>query len=267
MYIDDKLTNDMQSWLNTEPAKRDLLKGADMVLKLTRNRILFQNISRNPQKFASKIEYELKKYLVIRLDRKTIQDVVKMDKELVPAVAETLAAFQPEISSDDDTPQEAVIAKGKRTDHDSLPEDIRRLWEDNKDIYFRLKQTFETLKTMKDALSCDRYEYLKQLEELDAKYRDNMYRYDHFNPDAQAAGSAEGESPEDPAEMAKKVSAARGYLSDNKKKLAELKEAGEQDKFDKLLAKVQRKYDFLVSTGNNVSDDQVIALRELGLKV
>lgn len=267
MYIDDKLTNDMQSWLNTEPAKRDLLKGADMVLKLTRNRILFQNISRNPQKFASKIEYELKKYLVIRLDRKTIQDVVKMDKELVPAVAETLAAFQPEISSDDDTPQEAVIAKGKRADHDSLPEDIRRLWEDNKDIYFRLKQTFETLKTMKDALPCDRYEYLKQLEELDAKYRDNMYRYDHFNPDAQAAGSAEGESPEDPAEMAKKVSAARGYLSDNKKKLAELKEAGEQDKFDKLLAKVQQKYDFLVSTGNNVSDDQVNALRELGLKV
>lgn len=263
MYIDDKLTNDMQSWLNTEPAKRDLLKGADMVLKLTRNRILFQNISRNPQKFASKIEYELKKYLVIRLDRKTIQDVVKMDKELVPAVAETLAAFQPEISSDDDTPQEAVIAKGKRADHDSLPEDIRRLWEDNKDIYFRLKQTFETLKTMKDALPCDRYEYLKQLEELDTKYQDNMYRYDHFNP----AGSAEGESPEDPAEIAKKVSAARGYLSDNKKKLAELKEAGEQDKFDKLLAKVQQKYDFLVSTGNNVSDDQVNALRELGLKV
>lgn len=103
-----------------------------MVLKLTRNRILFQNISRNPQKFASKIEYELKKYLAIRLDRKTIQDVVKMDKELVPAVAETLATFQPEISSDDDTSQEATIAKGKRADHDSLPEEIRLLWEDNK---------------------------------------------------------------------------------------------------------------------------------------
>ena len=29
--------------------------------------------SHNPQKFASKIEYELKKHLAIRLDRKTIQ--------------------------------------------------------------------------------------------------------------------------------------------------------------------------------------------------
>ena len=92
-----------------------------MVLKLTRNRILFQNISRNPQKFASKIEYELNKYLKIRLDRKTIQDVVQMDKVLVPSVEKTLETFKPaEISSDDDVPQEAVIAKGKREDHDSL---------------------------------------------------------------------------------------------------------------------------------------------------
>lgn len=111
MYIDEQLTINMQGWLNTEPAKRDLMKGAEMVLKLTRNRILYQNISHNPQKFASKIEYELKKHLAIRLDRKTIQDVVKMDKELVPAVAETLATFQPEISSDDDTSQEATIAR------------------------------------------------------------------------------------------------------------------------------------------------------------
>ena len=56
MFIDEQLTKNMQSWLNTEPAERDLLKGAEMVLKLTRNRILFQNISRNPQKFASKRE-------------------------------------------------------------------------------------------------------------------------------------------------------------------------------------------------------------------
>ena len=253
MFIDDKLTKDMQGWLNTEPAKRDLLKGAEMVLKLTRNRILFQNISRNPQKFASKIEYELNKYLKIRLDRKTIQDVVQMDKVLVPSVEKTLESFKPaEISSDDDVPQEAVIAKGKREDHDS---------------YFRLKETFETLKTMRDALPCDRYEYLKQLEELDTKYRDNMNKYDHYKPGEQEGTGAEGESPEDPAEMAKKVSAARGYLSDNKRKLAELKEADDLAKYEKLLAKMQAKYDFLISTGNNVSDDQVKALQDLGLKV
>lgn len=268
MYIDDRLTADMQDWLNTEPAKRDLLKGAEMVLKLTRNRILFQNISRNPQKFASKIEYELKKYLAIRLDRKTLQDVIQMDKELVPSVEKTLVTYNPlEISSDDDKPQEAVIAKGRREDHDSLPDDIRKLWEDNKNIYFRLKETFETLKTMRDAIPCDRYEYLKQLEELDTKYRDNMNRYDHYKPGKQEEHGADNDSPEEPAEMAKKVSAARGYLSDNKKKLAELKEADDLAKYEKLLAKMQAKYDFLITTGNNVSEDQVKALQDLGLKV
>ena len=38
-------------------------------------------------------------------------------------------------------------------------------------------------------------------------------------------------------------------------------------KYEKLLAKMQAKYDFLISTGNNVSDDQVKALQDLGLKV
>ena len=42
MYIDEQLTINMQGWLNTEPAKRDLMKGAEMVLKLTRNRILIR---------------------------------------------------------------------------------------------------------------------------------------------------------------------------------------------------------------------------------
>lgn len=120
---------------------------------------------------------------------------------------------------------------------------------------------------MRDALPCDRYEYLKQLEELDTKYRDNMNKYDHYKPGEQEGTGAEGESPDDPAEIAKKVSAARGYLSDNKKKLAELKEADDLTKYEKLLAKMQAKYDFLISTGNNVSDDQVKALQDLGLKV
>lgn len=42
MYIDEQFTINMQGWLNTEPAKRDLMKGAEMVLKLTRNRILIR---------------------------------------------------------------------------------------------------------------------------------------------------------------------------------------------------------------------------------
>lgn len=55
MYIDEQLTKDMQGWLNTEPANRDLMKGAEMVLKLTRNRILYQNISHNPKSLLARL--------------------------------------------------------------------------------------------------------------------------------------------------------------------------------------------------------------------
>ena len=61
----------------------------------------------------------------------------------------------------------------------------------------------------------------------------------------------------------KKVSAARKYLSDNKKKLADLH--GEE--YDALIAKMQERYDYLIETDAGVSDEQKAAFKELGLNV
>ena len=69
----------------------------------------------------------------------------------------------------------------------------------------------------------------------------------------------------DPAEISKKVNAARKYLSENKKKLATLQNTDEK-KFNALLLKVQERYDFLIQTGNTVDADQVAELVALGLK-
>ena len=73
----------------------------------------------------------------------------------------------------------------------------------------------------------------------------------------------------DPADIARKVQAARKYISDNKKKLAELRESGEwpNAKYDELLEKVQERFNFLIETGNSVSDEQVAELKELGIVV
>ena len=70
---------------------------------------------------------------------------------------------------------------------------------------------------------------------------------------------------EEPADIAKKVNAARKYLSENKKKLATLQNTDEK-KFNALLLKVQERYDFLIQTGNTVDADQVAELVALGLK-
>ena len=62
------------------------------------------------------------------------------------------------------------------------------------------------------------------------------------------------------------MGAARKYLSDNKKKLADLKDS-DAKKYLALLAKVQERYDYLISTGNAVEAEQVNELALLGLKV
>jgi hypothetical protein len=265
--MDDKLTEKIQAYLNQSPGERNIVDGATMLLSLNRNQLFFQKVIRKPDSFADKVAYELRKHLQIRLDRQTVKDVVRMNQTVLPAAQLVLDEGAPIISTDEDTPQEAKIAKGKRADHDTLPEEIRLLWEENAELWYRIKELFEQLKAMEHATACDRYEYLKQLDESEKRYRANMQAYDSFVP-----GTASGEDEkqdkveDDPATIAKKVGAARKYLSDNKKKLADFKDS-DAKKYLALLAKVQERYDYLISTGNAIEAEQVNELAALGLKV
>ena len=271
--MDHKLTEKIQKYLQTEPAKRNVVEGATLLLSLNRNRILFQNVMRRPEKFADKVEYELKKHLKIRLDDKTLADVAAMDRAVVPMAQETINRrldCVAEQTDDIDTPEELNVAvkhAGKRADHDELPDDIKQLWDDSAELWFKIKETFETLKTMEAAPPCDRYEYLKLLDEADKQYRANMAMYDAFTLGGEPKTDDSKEM--DPAKIAKKVQAARKYISDNKKKLAELKESDDYPnaKYDALRDKVQERFNFLIESGNSVSEEQVAELKELGIVV
>jgi hypothetical protein len=257
--MDNQLTDRIKVFLEAEPEKRDLLEGAMLLLKLNRNRILYNNIIRRPDKFADKLVYELKKYYRIRLDSMTVEDVVRMDRAVVPAAKATIEAGAPVIDADGDTPQEAEVARGKREDHDTLPTEIQQLWTDNAELYFKIKSLFEQLKTMEAAPSCDRYEYLVQLKEADAKYRENMRIYDSYKEGDEV-------SLADPDAMAKKINAARKYISSNKAALAELRES-DPEKYATLLAKVQERIELLKLLGANIEQAQADELTELGLTV
>ena len=109
--MDEKFTQKIQEWLNTAASGRDLAAGAQMLLQLNRNRVLYANIMRRPERFAEKLEYELRKHLQIRLDGLTMADVVKMERVVMPAAEETLKQV-PVISTDAELPQ-GTVAKGK----------------------------------------------------------------------------------------------------------------------------------------------------------
>ena len=277
--MDTKLTERIQKWLDTPADERDIVAGATMLLQLNRNQFFYNNVTARPARYAAKLEYELKKHLRIRLDGQTIQDVVRMEKTVLPAVEKTIQEevamvnnrqemvidnHEVVIDSDDDKPQEAVVAKGRREDHDSLPDEIKALFDNAGQLYFSIKQLYETLKTMENAQPCDRYEYLKQLKEADTKYHANLQKYDAYRADGTTT-TVEAET-ETSADLAGKISTARGYLSSNKSKLAALKaDKGAAEKYAALLAKMQERYDFLIANGAPISEAQTAELAELGV--
>lgn len=255
MYtFDPKLTRDLADWLNTPEDQRNIRAGADMMLSLNRNRALYNSIMRNPVKFAPKLVYELRKYLRMRIDEVTAADAAKIESEVIPRVEKTLS--QPVISAEDDLPA-AAIAKGKRADHDSLPPEIRALWEAGAPLLSRMSVLFNELKAMSDLQPCDRYEKVKLLGEADRTYRDNLARYDSYvlAPDQAHTSAADPEYSAEkfvPADAVKAVGAARKRISQYRKRLAALDENDPQR--SDLLDKIQSAVDVILSCGSDLSE-------------
>lgn len=187
-------------------AMQTSLRGRNMLFRLNRDRFYHARATRQPQAYRSNIEYELGKFLKIRLDKMTIDEVKQMDSLVIPeaqaiidegapvatteettgTTAKTTDSSEEESNNDDaELPSSeedgvAVIRKGKRKDHDFLPEEVAAIWDINAKRYKEIKSTFETLKSMEDKEPCDRYEYLKILSDLDKKYRADMLAYDSY---------------------------------------------------------------------------------------
>ena len=89
--MDHKFTEKIREWLDKPVSERNLEEGATMLLQLNRNRILHQNIIRRGEKMMGKLEYELKKHLRIRQDGMTLNEVVAMEKKVVPVVEQLLS--------------------------------------------------------------------------------------------------------------------------------------------------------------------------------
>lgn len=184
--MDDKLTEQIQQYLNIEKkTDEDIINGATLLLKLNRNRFYFQRAVASPRYYESNIAYELKKYLRIRLDRKTMADINRMTADVMPkarAIVDAGITVKKKVVLELPVPDGSgdIVKKGKREDHDRLPEEIAELWEKNAERYKKIKQTYETLKAMLDAEPCDRYETCSNLVELDKQYRADMQRYDSY---------------------------------------------------------------------------------------
>lgn len=200
--MDKTFTDKLQVWLSLPREQRDWDEGALMLLQLTGNKIMYRNLSVNPEGRANFIEGKLQQYLEFRLAELTHEQV----KEMQHAVEEIVKEHT-EFKSDDNEAKN--FKAGKRADHDTLPEEIKALYVENLDLVHRMRELHLKLRTMSTTDSTcadsDRYPFLKEFIKLDKKLHDNWNVYDHFVTKAETAESAEENETKPKAKKAKKA--------------------------------------------------------------
>ena len=176
MALDNKFTELIQKWLETPTDERDYSVGALYLLKLSGNQIMYRNIMANPTSKAEFIEYNIRKYYNFRVQALTHYQVEEMQKQ-VDVIA------QEHFSLEEDNPAKD-FKKGKREDHDSLPDEIQALYVENLSIVQRMREVHLKLRSLStDNATCpdsERYPFLKELIELDKRLHSNWEQYDHF---------------------------------------------------------------------------------------
>lgn len=251
--IDKLLRARIEEWLAKESHTADeLVDGATMMLQCSRNVAMFNTVMRKPSHFEGKIAYELKKHLAYLQDDLNLDDVKELEQSVLPAVEKEVEEVEKDSS-----------VRGKRADHDSLPQHIQDLWTKNAERYKKIKQAHETCKTLTAA--CDRYEYTKAIAELWTAYKKDFDTYDNYvaGTEDENADAPATEEVQLSADDVKAIKAARPYISKNLPKLLELVAAAKADGFtdkqqeelESLRGKIQERVDVLLRTGQAISDD------------
>jgi len=298
--IDKLFRAKIEEWLSKKKhTEAELANGAMMVLQCNRNRAMYNTMMRKPSHYEEKMVYELKKHLAYLQNDMNLEDVKKLEKQILPVIGKAIAdteetadktaaalgdipedSFLPAPALSPEEPYEqtdAIVARGKRTDHDTLPEAIRAIWDKNAERYKKIKQAHETCKTLTAA--CDRYEFTSAIAELWADYKKDFDTYDHYVlvPVNEEGGTQTPAADEVQlsADDVKAINAARPYISKNLPKLLALVATAKQEGFTEAQAKeleswrdrIQQRVDVLIRTKQVITDDLRQQLTEADIKL
>lgn len=191
--MDNKFTEKLKLWLETPENERDYSVGALYLLKLSGNRIMYNNIIRQIDRRHDVIEYQLQKYYDFRVQALTHAQVEEM-----AAQVETIAD-EHHLADDASTVPEDERRLGKREDHDALPDEVKAKYVENLSLLQRMRELHLRLRSLSlENSTCpdsERYPFLKELISLDKKLHANWEAYDHYiapGPDAAPSRSPKG---------------------------------------------------------------------------
>lgn len=271
--MDKEFTESLKRWLETPREERDVREGAELLLRINGNRHIYNLAMNRPEAAHDHVEYDLKKFLQIRLDGHTVESIREMEHELLPKVRSLIPPPEEETESEfseDDTVEETPTApnvhRGRRPDHDDLPEHIRAIYDRGGELYEKIRQTFTELQDMEKAPPCDRYEKIKILEGL---YEEYIAGWDEYDAYGTADEGEETTEPADQGNEAKRVAAARKFISTHVAKLEQLLKTEEPapDEIEEERRQITERINLIEETGGSFKPDFAQRLRDIGVEM
>lgn len=239
--IDNKFTKQIQDYLmQEEKTAEQIIAGATLLFRINKNKALYQRILRQPLRFEKKVAYELNKHLKYRLDGLTLNEVRILDKKVIADVDKMIDDGEPDSETNTETEEDEIDTSkkklGKRADHDKLPPEIQSLWDINAKRWTAIKEARATIEGI--TMPCDRYEYLKFMNEAYIAYKTDMAKYDAYNINDTESNEANSDA---------EISSARAYISRYRKKYDELlSNEGSTEDINTLHEKIQQRVDLLM---------------------
>lgn len=285
---DVKFTQKIKQWFDSEHTDENIREGAMLLLQINNNRHLYQQIMLRPQRMLEHLKYELQKHYDYRINGLSLDEVRKFDGEVTPllqkavdstADADKLAAdvapHLPFVDAEntDSIDATAIIAKGKRADHDQLPDEIKEIWDANIQRWKRIKELFEACKAYQ--LSCDRFEGLNAANEEFQKmlltlkteyyaYKQSMDQYDHAVPGQKEENA---ETKTEVVISANAIGNARSYITKNIDKLIQLKADGKTEQVEKLQANIEQRVKTLLDAKAEIKPATLDKIKEAGIVI
>lgn len=244
--LEQKYVDEVNAYLALPVAEREIEKGAMLMLKGNRNQTLHKTVIRKI--WHEKVEYELKKILGERLI--VAESQVKSDKDKDKNPFDTVSIAETEVLlSNHMTKANEIEVKGKRADHDQLPEEIQSIPDANKVRYQKMRSLHEKLKLMnaENFTAEDRKPVLDEFIKLDGDLRLFWNKYDAFVIGNNTAVTID----------AKRIQSNRTHFSRiTKKDLLNEKE----------IADTQIRYDEMTANKVVISPEITEKLKALGIK-
>ena len=218
MIMEKSLSDRIARFLAIEKPTDDQIREAALMLLQCdpkRARGIYNTAQKRPASMLAWIRTDLRKHLGIAQRGLKREDVEQYNSETLKKVRETLQYAPEGVEVKQEKGDIPVLGvRGKREDHDALPEKIQQLWDSNKTHWQQARKLHAQLALMierPDYAPCDGNEACYQLRQLDDSVRKAYERYDAY--EMPKDGAPDGDSVDDFTDRVKTISAARTAIS------------------------------------------------------